>query len=30
MMMERKYGDYIRDRRGEMFNLIELNGDSRR
>lgn len=28
--VERKYGDYIRDRRGEMFNLIELNGESRR
>ncbi len=28
--VECKYGDYIRDRRGEMFNLIELNGESRR
>ena len=28
--VERKYGDYIRDRRGEMFNLIELDGESRR
>ena len=24
------YGDYIRDRRKEMFNLIAVTGDSRR
>lgn len=28
--IEKKYGDYIRDRRREMFNLIKLEGTSRR
>lgn len=28
--IEKKYSDYIRDRRKEMFNLIKLDGASRR
>ena len=28
--VQRIYGDYIRDRRKEMFNLVVLDGDSRR
>lgn len=28
--VQNKYGEYIRDRRAEMFNLIELSGESRR
>jgi hypothetical protein len=28
--VEELYGDFIRDRRGEMFNIIELTGKSRR
>lgn len=28
--VENKYGDYIRDRRKEMFNIIVLDGSSRR
>lgn len=28
--VEKKYGDYIRDRRKEMFNILVLDGSSRR
>ena len=28
--IERLYGDFIRDRRKEMFNIIPVTGDSRR
>lgn len=28
--VENLYGDYIRDRRKEMFNIIPLTGESRR
>lgn len=28
--VETMYGDYIRDRRAEMFNIIPMVGESRR